>query len=90
MNFKNTAGEKLKILLAKLYEFRQTQIDKMESDPTVEEGDISSVNLTIINGGVLRNVVPATITATFDIRLTPDIDLKAFEQQVCCRHKIYL
>lgn len=67
-----------------MYEFRKTQVEKMENDPTLEEGDITSVNLTIVNGGVLRNVIPATITAMFDIRLVPDFDLKAFEKQVCC------
>lgn len=42
--------------MQKMYEFRQTQMEKMESDPTLEEGDITSVNLTIVNGGVLYNV----------------------------------
>lgn len=88
VNFKNTAGEKLSHILHKMYEFRKTQVDKMESDPTLEEGDITSVNLTMINGGVLRNVVPATITAMFDIRLVPDFDLRAFEKQVCCASNV--
>lgn len=69
--------------MQKMYEFRKTQVEKMEKDPTLEEGDITSVNLTIVNGGVLRNVVPAEITAMFDIRLVPDFDLRAFEKQVC-------
>lgn len=88
VNFRNTAAEKLAYIMQKLYKFRQTQIEKMENDSALEEGDISSINLTIINGGVLRNVVPATISATFDLRLTPSLDLKAFEQQVCSRHKV--
>lgn len=83
MNFKNTAGEKLSFIMQKMYEFRKTQVDKMESNPKLEEGDISSVNLTALNGGVLRNVVPSMFTAMFDVRLVPDIDLKAFEKQVC-------
>lgn len=66
-----------------MYEFRKSQVDKMESDPTLEDGKISSVNLTIVNGGVLLNVVPSTFTALFDVRLAPDVDLKAFEKQVC-------
>lgn len=83
MNFKNTAGEKLSYIMQKMYEFRKTQVEKMESDPTLEEGDICSINLTVLNGGVLRNVIPSTFTAMFDVRLVPDIDLKAFEKQVC-------
>ena len=83
MNFKNTAGEKLSYIMHKMYDFRQTQVEKMENDPTLEEGDITSVNLTIVNGGVLRNVIPSSFTAMFDLRLVPDLDLKAFEKQVC-------
>lgn len=83
MNFKNTAGEKLAFIMQKMYEFRKTQVEKMENDPTLEEGDITSVNLTMVNGGVLRNVIPSMFTAMFDVRLVPDFDLKAFEKQVC-------
>lgn len=83
--FRNTAGEKLSYIVHKMYEFRKTQLDKLENDPKLEDGDISSVNLTILNGGVLMNVVPAMFSATFDLRLVPDLDLKAFEKQVGIR-----
>lgn len=66
-----------------MYEFRKNQVDKLKSDPTLEEGDVSCVNLTILNGGVQFNVIPVTFSATFDVRLVPDFDLKAFEKQVC-------
>lgn len=82
VNFKNTAGEKLAYIMQKMYAFRKTQVDQAETDPTLEEGDISSVNLTMINGGVLHNVVPSMISATFDLRLAPNLDLKALEKQV--------
>lgn len=79
---KNTAGEKLSYITQRLYEFRKTQVEKLESDPNLEEGDVSCVNLTILNGGVQSNVIPITFSATFDMRLVPDMDLKAFEKQV--------
>lgn len=80
---KNTAGEKISYITQKLYEFRKAEVKKLESDPNLGEGGVSSVNLTILNGGVLNNVVPVTFTATFDIRLVPSLDLQAFEKQVC-------
>lgn len=66
----------------KLYEFRKGQAEKLESDPNLEQGDVSAVNLTVLSGGVQYNVIPVTLTAIFDIRLVPDMDLKAFEKQV--------
>lgn len=80
--FKDTAGEKLSYITQKLYEFRKIEVDKLENDPNLEEGDVSCVNLTILTGGVQYNVIPVAFTATFDIRLVPDLDLKAFEKQV--------
>lgn len=60
----------------------------MENDSNLEEGDVSCINLTIVNGGVQYNVIPVAFSATFDIRLVPDLDLKAFEKQVCSFCKI--
>lgn len=57
-------------------------MEKLESDPNLEEGDVSCVNLTILNGGVQFNVIPVAFNATFDMRFVPDFDLKAFEKQV--------
>lgn len=67
----------------KMYEFRKSQVAKMESDPDLEESDISSVDLTAVNSGETLS----TFVATFDVRLAPNVDSKAFEKQVC--HKTY-
>lgn len=85
---KNTAGEKLSYITQKLYEFRKGEADKLENDPSLEQGEVSAVNLTVLNGGVQYNVIPVTLTAIFDIRLVPDMDLKAFEKQVCYYYDI--
>uniref|UniRef100_A0A8C5SUT6 Aminoacylase 1 n=1 Tax=Laticauda laticaudata TaxID=8630 RepID=A0A8C5SUT6_LATLA len=45
-------------------------------------GDVTSVNLTMLNGGVSFNVVPSELSVAFDIRLPPTQDLKAFEEQL--------
>lgn len=34
------------------------------------------MNLTKLEGGVAYNVVPATMSASFDFRVAPDVDLK--------------
>lgn len=83
---KNTAGEKLTYITQKLYEFRNAEVEKLEKNLDLDEGQVNCVNLTILNGGVLMNVIPNMFTATFDMRFVPDFDLKAFEKQVsfCC------
>lgn len=40
------------------------------------------MNLTKLEGGVAYNVVPAMMSAGFDFRLAPDVDPKAFEEQL--------
>lgn len=37
---------------------------------------MTCVNLTKIEGGVAFNVVPATMSAVFDFRIAPDVDLE--------------
>lgn len=81
---KNTAGEKLSYITQKLYEFRNAEVEKMEKNPVLDEGQVNCVNLTILNGGVLMNVIPNMFTATFDMRFVPDFNLEAFEKQVGC------
>lgn len=49
---------------------------RLQSDPQLKEGAVTSVNLTILEGGVAYNVVPATMSASFDFRVAPDVDLK--------------
>lgn len=37
---------------------------------------MTSVNLTKLEGGMAYNVVPATMSASFDFRVAPDVDLQ--------------
>jgi len=41
-------------------------------------GDVITLNLTRLNGGVQHNVIPTEVTAGFDIRVPPTVDLKEF------------
>ena len=49
---------------------------RLQSDPQLKQGAVTSVNLTKLEGGVAYNVVPATMSASFDFRVAPDVDLK--------------
>lgn len=86
--FRNTSGEKLNRLTTKIMEFRQAQLDKLDSTPGLHPGSVSSVNLTVLRGGDQVNVVPSTVIGTFDIRLALDVNLVEFENKV--RGKLFV
>lgn len=78
----NTAGEKLRHILDHMMDFRDEQVKKLKNNPELSIGDVTSVNLTILSGGVQSNVVPSELTALFDVRLAVDVDHDAFEEMV--------
>lgn len=49
---------------------------RLQANPHLKEGAVTSVNLTKLEGGVAYNVVPATMSASFDFRVAPDVDMK--------------
>ncbi|VEL33151.1 unnamed protein product [Protopolystoma xenopodis] len=66
-----------------MLEFRRTELLRLEeSKGKLSLGDVTSVNLTILSGGLQPNIVPPELSATFDIRLTPTIDFPQFERQL--------
>lgn len=79
---RDTAGEKLTILLHKLFTYRDTQVRKLESNPELTIGDVTTVNVTMVNGGAQSNVLPPEISVMTDFRLSIDIDHEAFEAMV--------
>uniref|UniRef100_A0A5F9CQ79 N-acyl-aliphatic-L-amino acid amidohydrolase n=1 Tax=Oryctolagus cuniculus TaxID=9986 RepID=A0A5F9CQ79_RABIT len=78
----DTAAEKLHKVVSSILAFREKEKQRLQSNPHLKEGAVTSVNLTKLEGGVAFNVVPAAMSASFDIRVAPDVDLKAFEQQL--------
>lgn len=44
----NTAGAKARKILNKFYKFREQEEDKLKHDPNLTSGNITSVNLTIM------------------------------------------
>ncbi|CAD5221862.1 unnamed protein product [Bursaphelenchus okinawaensis] len=78
----NTAGEKLQSIINSFLAFREEQRLKLANNPDLKLGDVTTVNLTKIEGGVQQNVLPAEFIAYFDIRVTPTVDFEAFEKQI--------
>lgn len=78
----NTAGEKLRVVIDRFMDFRQKEKSRLESDSNLTIGDVTSVNLTIVQGGVQNNVVPPEMMACFDVRLAVDVDHEQFEEMV--------
>lgn len=76
-----TAGEKLKNFVNKIMDFRAAEVKRME-DENLFLGDVTSVNITRIHGGVLSNVIPSEYRMTVDFRLSLQIDHVEFENRL--------
>lgn len=82
MFLENTAGEKAQYMINKMLAYRGQEKARLQADPNLTLGDVTSVNLTIMKGGVQVNVVPDKFEITFDIRITPTTDLEEFEKNL--------
>ncbi|XP_075039910.1 aminoacylase-1A-like [Mixophyes fleayi] len=78
----NTAASKLNSVISNLLAFREKEKERLESDQSLTLGDVTTVNLTKVNGGVSCNVIPTEMSATFDLRIPPTVNLKEFESQL--------
>lgn len=79
---KNTPGKKIQFLINKFMEFRDVEEEKLEMHSDLRIGDVTTVNLTMINGGIQNNVIPGEMSIVFDIRLAVDVDHVEFERMV--------
>lgn len=79
--FDNTPGEKFNYVLGQMSKYRANEKKKLD-ELKYPEGNVTSINLTIVKGGVANNVIPAEFMATFDMRLSQNTDIDAFERQV--------
>ncbi|XP_037050135.1 aminoacylase-1-like [Bradysia coprophila] len=83
---KNTPGEKIHYIIDKFAQFRKQESAKLDNHPELKIGDVTTVNLTMLSGGAQANVIPPTLSATFDIRVANDVnveDLKKTIQRWC-------
>ena len=66
----------------KLLGFREEQKKIYDADQNLTLGDVTTVNLTYMSGGVQMNVVPNEFTVGFDIRITPTTNMAEFEAKI--------
>lgn len=79
--FENTTGEKIAHLISRLMERRAIEVQKLiESDN--DYSNVTTINLTVMTGGVQGNVIPPELSVVFDIRLGVDADHDVFEEDV--------
>lgn len=81
---KNTAGEKVRLIIDRMMDFREQEVRKLENNPDWTIGDVTTINLTVISGGKQTNVVPPLLTIGFDIRLAIGQSHDEFEKLVNC------
>ncbi|KAJ3362436.1 adenylate cyclase [Allomyces javanicus] len=79
----NTPGPKLQRVMAKFLAFRDEQEAQLKAGVRPDGrpfslGDVTTVNLTMLNGGVQMNVIPNQLDMGFDIRISPRMPLAKF------------
>ncbi|XP_075970877.1 aminoacylase-1-like [Anticarsia gemmatalis] len=75
-----TAGEKLHYIIDKFMALRAQE--KKKIDQGAWFGDVTSINLTQVEGGVQINVLPERLSVSFDIRIAADADHEEFENMI--------
>lgn len=63
-------------------DFRDSQVKRLKENPDLTIGDVTTLNITKMKGGVQNNVIPSEMTLGFDVRIAIDVDMDAFEKQV--------
>ncbi|KAF2893962.1 hypothetical protein ILUMI_12212 [Ignelater luminosus] len=64
----------------KFYDLREQEKKKLDDDPSLNPGDVTTINLTVIKGGVQNNVIPSEFVLSFDCRIAVTVDLEEFEK----------
>ncbi|XP_017873802.1 PREDICTED: aminoacylase-1A-like isoform X3 [Drosophila arizonae] len=77
-----TAGQKFSYILVKIMEFRDLEVRRLEQNSKVDIGDVTTMNLTQLGGGVQSNVVPPLLEVVFDIRIAITVDTDELEKKI--------
>lgn len=77
-----TAGEKLASLFTNISRFRSDELCRLEENPDLTLGDVTTINLTKIRGGDQVDVVASSIKVSFDVRLALDVNHEVFLGEV--------
>lgn len=79
--FQNTTGEKMTYLTNKLMDRRKEEVAKLIASNN-DYTNVTTINLTVIKGGVQGNVIPPELSVVFDVRLAVNADHAEFEREV--------
>ncbi|TGZ37194.1 hypothetical protein CRM22_011344 [Opisthorchis felineus] len=78
-----TAGEKLQLFLNRIMTFRAEEKARLDqSNGQLGLGDVTSVNLTMLGGGLQHNVLPTELSASFDVRLPPCMSFNTWKAKL--------
>ena len=73
---KNTASEKVQFITNEMLSYRTREQQRLKesqtSDKPLQLGDITTINLTKMSGGVQVNIVPDQYVLVFDCRIKPN------------------
>ena len=50
--------------------------DRLDVSQCFTLGDVTTVNMTMVKGGVAYNVIPAEMEVSFDLRIPPTVNLQ--------------
>ncbi|XP_061730314.1 aminoacylase-1A-like [Nerophis ophidion] len=78
----NTAAEKLRQVINSFLDFRETEKHRLNTSQCFTLGDVTTVNMTMVKGGVAYNVIPAEMDVSFDLRIPPTVNLQEFEKVI--------
>uniref|UniRef100_H2LA56 N-acyl-aliphatic-L-amino acid amidohydrolase n=1 Tax=Oryzias latipes TaxID=8090 RepID=H2LA56_ORYLA len=78
----NTAAEKLRQVINSFLDFREKEKQRLNTSECFTLGDVTTVNMTMVKGGVAYNVIPAEMDVSFDLRIPPTVNLQDFERQI--------
>ena len=78
----NTAVEKLRYLMNKALDYRAEQEKLMTKGTCMSLGEVTTVNVTMLSGGVQPNVVPSECKITLDCRVSHEYTFHEFKSKL--------
>eukprot|EP01086_Lenisia_limosa_P004353 TRINITY_DN1954_c0_g1_i2.p1 TRINITY_DN1954_c0_g1~~TRINITY_DN1954_c0_g1_i2.p1 ORF type:complete len:394 (-),score=75.07 TRINITY_DN1954_c0_g1_i2:260-1339(-) len=81
MFVEDTAMEKVQDLINEIQKMRAENKGKIETE-SAKLGDVTTVNINMMQGGSQPNVVPSELSVTVDFRVTPSIENEEFEELI--------
>jgi len=74
----DTAAEKVRRLMDRIMDYREQEKQKLNNNPELSIGDVMTLNITILSGGVQSNVVPPEFAVMMDCRIPVTVNINTF------------